>query len=367
LNISGNDAADLDWLSEFLRPWCDMGPASPAPVRIRMVRSDSGVKALADDRHRHRDGGGHTRLTPCIRLDTQTILFEGWPGDDGLRLADPVTGCFFVVNGGHVDIFAPRGDARSNLALLGVVREAVLGGISKSEAIVDLHAGGFVLDGRAVVVAGPKGAGKTSLLCHAIVSGGADLLANDRVLVRDRAGPVACGVPTVVSIRQTTVARFPELANHADDFPPLGWIDPSARHVQNDTALPLSQASNLLLTPAGFAGRLGAARVGAAPLHAIVLPEVSHDAEGCALEALAGNAALGELDASLYGVATHREEPMLFQSLFGPADTGLPSMRQRLEGLAAAVPVYRCRLGRDAYSQPAAALFGALGLETGRT
>jgi hypothetical protein len=98
------------------------------------------------------------------------------------------------------------------MPLLRVVREVVSEHLRRRPATVQLHGAGVVVDGRALVCAGAKGAGKTTLLAH-LLRGGATYLANDRVVVRGGpAGPVAAGLPTVVSVRAGTFAWFPALA-----------------------------------------------------------------------------------------------------------------------------------------------------------
>ena len=364
VDVSGDDPGDRAWLDEFLLPFCDVTAAGGAPVRVRMIRSDPLAEALGRE-WRRRQAAPREPPRPCVRLDTQTIAFDGWSGDDGLRLIDPVTGCTFIVAGTSVDVVAPEAEERAQLGLLGLVREAIAGSVAAHRPVVDLHAAAFALDGQAVVIAGPKGAGKTSLLCHVLVSAGAALLANDRVFVAvDGAQPAACGIPTVVSIRQGTLDAFPQLLARAAEFPALTRIDPSARRIlDGQPPLPPSARPALLLSPARFAGRLGAARAARASLAAIVIAEASAAVAGFALERLAEGAARAALDASLYGVAADRSRPTLFGGLAGKAAAGLPPIGDRIAGLAAAVPVYRCRLGRDAYDRPAAPLLEALGLK----
>jgi hypothetical protein len=364
VDVAGNDPGDRAWLDEFLLPWCDVGTAGSAPVCVRMIRSTPIAEALGREWTRRQAAPRRQPPRPCVRLDTQTIAFDGWSADDGLRLVDPVTGCTFIVAGTAVDVVAGEGEEQAQLGLLGLVREVIAGSVAAHRPVVDLHAAAFALDGKAVVIAGPKGAGKTSLLCHVLISAGAALLANDRVFVAtDEAPPVACGIPTVVSIRPGTLDAFPRLLARAAEFPALTRIDPSARRILDGQApLPPSARPALLLSPARLAGRLGAARVAEAPLAAIVIAETSAAVAGFVLERLPREAAQAALDASLYGVAADRSRPTLFGRLAGEAAAGLPPIGDRIARLAAAVPVYRCRLGRDAYDRPAAPLLEALGL-----
>jgi hypothetical protein len=293
------------------------------------------------------------------------IAFEGWREGEALWMADPVTGCFFLVGAGTVDVVSRRGSSRARLGLLGLLREIITGKVAAVAPIVDLHASAFAVGDAAVLIAGAKGAGKTSLLCHALISAGAGLVGNDRVFIDLAASPPrALGVPTVISIRADALHRFPQLAHRADQFPPLFPIEAAAPPGNGGSGPAIRSADRaLLLSPAGLAGRLGAARVPEAPLSAILLPEVTAGIRGCTIERLSAETARAALEACLYGASSGRNEPTLFAGLAGAAAVSPTAIGVRLERLVAAVPAYACRLGRDAYDTPAAMLLSALGLE----
>lgn len=104
VDVSGNHPADRDYLSEFLEPWCEVVPAGNAPLRVRMVASASAVARLEAAWRERASGPQRVAPVPCLKLDTQVIAFEGWREESGLRLVDPVTGCFFLVGAGSVDV-----------------------------------------------------------------------------------------------------------------------------------------------------------------------------------------------------------------------------------------------------------------------
>jgi hypothetical protein len=91
-----------------------------------------------------------------------------------------------------------------------------------------LHAGGLVLhaaavvhDGRAIAIAGRKGAGKTTTLLRLLREANASFLSNDRVLVTGDLTAQAQAIPTVVSLRDGTLGLLPDLAtrlSQAGDF-----------------------------------------------------------------------------------------------------------------------------------------------------
>jgi hypothetical protein len=76
-----------------------------------------------------------------------------------------------------------------------------------------LHAAAFAAGDQGIVVAGPKRAGKTTLLLHALSAASARYVSNDRVLVTaDRGRAIARGVPTIVRVRRGALDRFPAVA-----------------------------------------------------------------------------------------------------------------------------------------------------------
>jgi hypothetical protein len=73
-----------------------------------------------------------------------------------------------------------------------------------------MHASGVVLDGRALLFAGPPGAGKSSLAA-ALVSDGAQLLSDDAVALQlRRRGLLAHAGSVVLQLRSTEQQRLPE-------------------------------------------------------------------------------------------------------------------------------------------------------------
>lgn len=71
---------------------------------------------------------------------------------------------------------------------------------------VQVHASAFSFDGRAVLIVGDKGVGKTSMLLTALTRG-ACFISNDRVLIKDVGGVMmARGLPHSVTVRAGTGA-----------------------------------------------------------------------------------------------------------------------------------------------------------------
>jgi hypothetical protein len=199
------------------------------------------------------------------------------------------------------------------------------------EPILDLHAAAFESSGRAALIAGPKHSGKTTLLCYALASGQARMLANDRVFLAVAGDRVdAVGVPTLMSIRARTAQLFPAL-------------DPPH-------ATPL--APGPVVTPQEFAARLSSSCVRDARLAAVVFPEINNACDGWALQALSENEGVTRLQECVYGGARDLSVRTVFEERYGPARPG--GDRELTPRLGRGIRFVRCQLGPHAYDASAA-------------
>ena len=214
-------------------------------------------------------------------------------------------------------------------------------------AHVDLHAASVEHRGRALLIAGPKGAGKTTLSFHLMRSHRCHLIANDRSFAGcEAAAPAVSGMPTVIRIRPPTLARFPELRN---GVPPvarpylynLAELDTASRSEESPDAV------DFMLAPNQLAARLGAGTRAAAPLGAIVFPQVCSEEATWALEPLAAEDVVAGIYANLYGAANGERPATSFEELGGGQHH--PS-RRLVTAIAAGVAGYRLRLGHNAYA-----------------
>src|SRR5690606_521427 len=137
--------------------------------------------------------------------------------------------------------------------------------------------------GRGILVAGPRGAGKTTLATYLLAAGGCSLVANERVFVVGPASaPVVHGAPTPVIIRAGTLREFPALLKN---FPPLERPYlfrreeyASARRASGDW-----RRRELAMSPSQFLGQLGAEARASTTVALVVLPQVQDDHPGWSL------------------------------------------------------------------------------------
>jgi len=343
---------DLVWLAEFFRPALEVadGGGSPPAARVRLGRDPDRYARL-----RERLGSREPEPFEAFTLDGGFAVLPGFRDDRQWRWAfDARRHTFFGVDptAREVDVLTESPAPEARLGLMRVVRELVWAtrlGLGE----LPLHASGFVLGGRASLVCGRRRSGKTSLLIHAL-RGGADLLANDRILVASGVQPVARPVPTIVSIRKGTLerfegcrerfdaARYDRARTIAECAPGIARGAPSTRR---EDRLPG-------ISPAQLARLFHRELVGEAPIERILFASIDPAAEGLALEPLTREEGAREIEEN----RMLPSRPGRLAGLFLPvgADPRIPDDGERvpLSRLASAVQVFRCRIGRGAYAAP---------------
>jgi hypothetical protein len=328
------------WLAEFLCPWFSTEKQNGAALKVSMTSSGEQFSALA-----RAEAKRHPQPLACFRLDRRLVSCPGWSEPDGsIFAADQEFGCYYHVQGNQVEVISRPQDRLARIGLMRVVRElAIPRALAPSETL-DLHAAAFVFRGRAILLAGDKNAGKTTLLAHALTSPHTALMANDRTIVDG--GLKARGVPTVVSVRAETERAFPA----------LGRIFPrcAARFHQGELTADFRSASTcqlsvLSLSLVQFARQLNSRLEPSAPVGAILFPEISPTVSGWSLEPVDRTEAAARLRGNIYGSALATCTDTIFQRATKalPGSDGQVSLADRM----AAVPMIRCLLGKGAYSE----------------
>lgn len=222
---------------------------------------------------------------------------------------------------GHV--FAV-GDLRANLNQAINLVNACYAKVVLGHGHVLLHAAGVSRDGRAVVLAGPPGAGKSSAALH-LVDAGLRFVSNDRLLARVQDGRVeALGYPKQPRVNPGTLVGHPRLSAllKPEERAALEAMDPAALWA-------LEAKRDVDLDAIYGAGTVDLA----AEMRALVLLRWRRDGHGLQVERLTPERALDRLE--------------VFRKDLGAFDLdrtpGGPASAAELAGyraLVTAVPVY---------------------------
>ena len=333
VEVVSSDRAALEWLTEFLDPWWQPTRRA-ADWRVQVDVSARGYRAATETRP------ARTEPRECFLFDQQVLTLPAWEGRAHTTVDDAERSLYFTVSTGAVDVAADPSTKRWRFPLVWILTEIAATRLRRR--CLDLHAAAVEGGDHAVVIAGPKLSGKTSLALYLLARGGR-WVGNDRVLLDDLGTtPLVRGVPSAVKLRPETVDRFPELGAIADvDRPYLlseAELAVAARAIVSD--------ADLAVTPAQLARRLGVDRVAEAPLGAFVFPHVRPDVRGWDAQLLSADEVIAALADSLYGGRRAPGTTTLFEALGGGTHTATTA---QLEHTARTAPAYRVLLGPDAY------------------
>jgi hypothetical protein len=345
--LRSSDPAALAWLREFLGPSFEDGAGRPPGCAV----------TLAFDEPRYRAARALEQPGPpldAFSLDRSVLRFRAWSaGDGGLVLRDPSCGVLFEARGGAFTVLAPPGKLAARIGLMRVVRELALGHAARAKGLF-LHAAALTVGDRAVLLAGPTASGKTTLLLHALRTGAARYLANDRVRV-DLAGRRARGLPTVVTVRPWTRQVFSDLTGRLE----AGGYQYRLGLAEHDPGqvAPLRpwRDGRLGLSPAHLVRALGVERAGDAEVAAVVFPVITDAASEPGPTPVSSEDAGWRLETCLLGAGHWQKQSDIFVLPGAGPAPGEAELRARCRTLASSVPCLEWRLGPSAYVDRASA------------
>ena len=347
--VSCADPAVLAWLVEFVGPALELShELSAAPdhhVGFGIVPElHAGLRQALSDAPEQRVEG--------FTLDGSFSPNPAFESGGWLWFQDPRHGAFVgsTDEGRRVRVVAPSDDPYHRVTLMRVVRELATCAAHLA-GMLPLHAAGFVAGSGAVLVCGRKRAGKTSVLVHALQRGGR-FLSNDRVWVSPD-DLRARGMPTIVMLRNGTLELFDGLCRdferqRFDRARTLAECAPGADRPEPQIGHGFDRPG---ISPAQLCRLLNAPMQGHAPVTKLLFPRIDPGVRGLALDRIAPAEAAELLRESLLKPShpTRLSEPFARKGARAPVPPELEDERCRC--LAAAIPAWTCRLGRDAYEQ----------------
>jgi hypothetical protein len=266
ISIASDDAEDESWLEEFLCP--PFAPAPRATLTVE-VRIDSRRSSRWLSQGPHRDG----ERGDLFSLDGRFDSYPRWSGEKDL-LCDQTHQIFFRWPEPHrLEIVASNSTPRDKrrLALLRAVRELV-SMQAQVRGHLALHASAIAWRGRGLAFLGPRRAGKTTTLLACLQVPGASLITNDRLYL-DPERLTITGMPTVLSVREGTLERLPQLAAR------LAAMGSFERRLGEEAGERAGPHQRLYLGPHQLSQALQVTRIGEVSLGALVFlvltPELS--------------------------------------------------------------------------------------------
>ena len=345
IRVASADPRDLAWLREFLGPAVAGGADGAADCVVRLtVDADRHARLSAAARAARR------RPAACFALDTAMIRLPAWSSGPRERtIHDAEYACFYIVRGGgaEVEILARQPDRwRGRIPLMRVVRELAMNhAVARGGLLV--HAAALDLGARGIVVAGPRRAGKTTLLTWLLGEPDARYIANDRVVIGcGTRGFLIRGVPTIVTLRAAMLRRFPGLRRRLARSGYNPCLSLREVRAAGPGSIATDEQGRLHLSPAQYRELLATRGAGGGRLHVLVFPRLTHRRGGLEVRRLTAAAAARRLRAALFRAAFRRKGSDVFAPFRAAAPEGASALVHRL---AARVPCFECRVGADAY------------------
>lgn len=339
-------ASHLVWLREFLTPHFSPGAGASPPIDIGLEIDPGRFKRcqglpLAGE------------PVPTFALDGGVVLLEPRRAPPGaLRLWNEKHRVFYEVAADRrsVSILAGADAPALRPALQRAIREYVM---NRAQA-----GGGFLLHascilprpGRPMVVAGPRGSGKTSLLLFA-ARDGARPLANDRVLVARRGRSYTVrGIPSVLNIRVGSLGFLPGLEQRiaASGFHGRRTLA-EARSPARPQPKPGDQ-DRYKLTLAQLCALFGTEQAVAGNDPVVLIPRITRRPGRFALTRLGPDAALKALREALFGASHWVTSTPVFNLEERSAPPGAAAFESRWRAFASAVPSLLCEIGEGFYA-----------------
>jgi len=335
----------LEWLDEFLLPWFESsGRADFIKKKVTLVEDDNAHSALI--------------RAPVVApgqvgfvLDGPPALLESRRAASGeLWFYDEELDVFYRIEGDEIRVVARPGAREGRFSMARLIRELFMErAFATGEPV--LHAAAVALNGRAALILGNKGAGKTTLSINCVARLGFGFIANDRVAVLPGAEghPRVQGIPTLVRVRRSSLPLLPELPwsrlthRYSSRETLARALELGAEHPANADHLEVKEAE--YLSPAQHCWLMNTRPMVGARLGLLLFPQVDATVDGILLERLDPREALAGLRVGAFNNNAEIES----SRVFAQAPVTIGPIEQRLTAIAANIPAWRCRLGPRAF------------------
>jgi hypothetical protein len=352
------ESAHLAWLAEFLCP--DFATAPGAAADHTVILDIDTARYL--DLWRQGPDPSATGID-CFALDSGAVRLPRWrssPDEIVVHDAEYRVFCSVTLDRRTIRLVAPRFGLTMRNTLMRVVRELAMIASERAGTLI-VHGAAANVGGAGLVLAGPKKAGKTTLLLHLLSRPDAEFVTNDRVVVTMEAagGAALRGMPTIVAVRDRTARTFPAFDERLrwSGFHAWSTLAEVARRRRRRAAAQRLWA----LSPTQLATLLGVRRVASGSLETILFPRVTGAPGGIELRRMAPPEAADVLRRALFRASSPTSH--VGTLLAAPASTTAMATREELcRRLTDRVQCFDCALGREAYRDAEAELLVPAGM-----
>jgi len=354
-DVTARDPDVLVWLAEFFAPSFEVAEcdANSPDHRVAFRADPERIARLVEARDTATD------VLDAFTLDGRFTQNPTWTDEDGSTwVADEERDLFLRTTGdaSRIDVVAGASEGPARILLMRVVRELAASAMVQAGCL-PVHGAAIVVDDEVVLICGPKRAGKTTLLVHALHCGAA-FAANDRVFVDGLDPAMARGMPTIIKLRSGTVDRFEGLRSRFETAR-YDWtrtlrscapgIDRPDGHIASGGRRGISGAQLCRLADVRME-RGGRVR-------AVLFPRIDASIRGLVVERRSPAASLDDMRGSLLKPSNPTRTSNVLTPRGESVTLSVERESELCRRLIEHVPVYTCRLGPDAYEHD---LLGAL-------
>lgn len=349
IGVTSDDSSHLNWLEEFLRPQYSKEKAVQERDHEIILETNTEKFAATLKNDPFADGGPINFFS----LDHEFETKKQWQIQEEKRtFFDEERRIFYFISprNSQVHILADGDPIHKRIALLRVVRELTSIHCQRKRNL-HIHGSSFCVGDRGVIMTGPRGAGKTSLLLNSLRVKGTRFVTNDRLFVDLESGPTIHGMPTIVKIRSKTLEMFPWLAERMEGAP-YEWFR-TLQEAVNDSFPQSVLRSNGIppsISPRQLCELLNIESRGATRFRSLVFPSIDPDAAGIEISPLSPEDGAGRLfEDGLFRTSIPAKAPEAFAQPEWEPFPDEQALKESCLRLGNQVRFYECRLGPAAY------------------
>ncbi len=355
IDIHSPDATSIQWLQEFMCPSFQMQAAASKrgcdwTVTLRHTSSPVGERPMATP--------GDAETLECYTLDGSFQSCQVLEQDGPRRvLWDAGRQVMLEIDSSakKANVVCESTSRQARHVLMRVVRELATAHALRS-GMLHVHGAAVTLQGQTIMLTGPKRAGKTSSLLHALHQAGASLIGNDRLFMHFEQGvAVVRGMPTIIKIRSDALEHFPRLAQRyrIRSYYHHETVEESLRRIRWANHQHPAPGDTPRFSTAQLCDLFGITATCQMPVSAIVFPRVDESLRGFSVRPVSVNAAAERLERECMLRPGGRQQ--ISPAVCEQDESGLLDPQhepQFCRRLAQAVPSFELQLGVGAYQCP---------------